>query len=135
MERTLKKRILVVDDEPGFTHLLRLSLEQQGSYEVREVNESRKTLAAAMEFGPDLILLDMMMPMASGSEIAAQLKADHQFSSIPVIFLTALVSDEAECAGSFGMGRLQYLPKSIKVRRLVDCIERAIGNSPATSAQ
>lgn len=123
-EHSLKKRILVVDDEPGFTHVLRLTLEKIGTYEVREVNHSTCTLAAAREFDPDLILLDMMMPVADGSEVAAELKADDHLRNTPVVFLTALVSREAVCGNSFGMGRRHYLPKPIKLGQLIECIER-----------
>ena len=57
-----KKRILVVDDEPSITRLLRLSLEQAGEYEVATEDVSKAALAAVEEFQPDLILLDVMMP-------------------------------------------------------------------------
>ena len=57
-----KKRILVVDDEPSITRLLKLNLEQAGEYEVATEDVSKAALAAAEEFQPDLILLDVMMP-------------------------------------------------------------------------
>src|SRR2546423_5120830 len=57
-----KRRILVVDDETSITRLLKLNLEQTGSYEVREENLGARVLEAAREFKPDLVLLDVMMP-------------------------------------------------------------------------
>jgi len=126
----LKKRILVVDDEPGFTHVVRLTLERIGAYEVRELNRATEVLRAAREFKPDLILLDVLMPGADGSEVAAQIQGDAKLRDTPLVFFTALVSSEAVCAGSFGLGRRHYLPKPIKVRQLIDCIERVTAELP-----
>ena len=61
-----KKRILLVDDEPSITRLLKLNLEQTGDYEVATENVSKAALATAEEFRPDLILLDVMMPDLDG---------------------------------------------------------------------
>jgi len=88
----MKKRILVVDDEPDFTSMLRLTLESHGYFEVREENDADRARAAVREFDPDVVLLDIMMPGMEGSEVAAALKADPVTRDVPVIFLTALVS-------------------------------------------
>src|SRR5919109_851520 len=66
-----KPRILIVDDEPAFTRLVKLALEQDGYYEVQEENHGRHALAAALEFRPDLVLLDVIMPDMGGAEVAA----------------------------------------------------------------
>ena len=57
-----KKRILVVDDEPSITRLLKLNLEQTGDYEVATENSPKAAVAAAEEFQPELLLLDVVMP-------------------------------------------------------------------------
>ncbi len=80
----MKKRILVVDDEPEFTNLLKLSLESHGYYEVREENDAEHARAAAREFDPDLVVLDIMMPEMDGSEVAAALKEDRVTRDVPV---------------------------------------------------
>src|ERR1035441_8695941 len=92
----MKKRILVVDDEPEITLMLKLNLEQTGRYEVRTENLGRRAIEAAREFRPDLILLDVMMPDMLGSEIAAQLEADPKLRAIKFVFLTAMVSKEED---------------------------------------
>ena len=71
-----KQRILVVDDEPSITRLLKLNLEQTGRYEVRVENLGARAYEAAQEFMPDLVLLDIMMPDMDGSDVAASLKED-----------------------------------------------------------
>ena len=69
-----KKRILIVDDEPGITNLLRLNLEKSGHYTVRTENDAERVLSAAVEFKPDLMMLDVMMPGMSGGELAGKLQ-------------------------------------------------------------
>ena len=90
----MKKRILVVDDEPEITFMVKLNLEQTGRYEVRTENLGRRAIEAAREFRPDLILLDVMMPDMLGSEIAEQLQADPKLRAIKFVFLTAMVTKE-----------------------------------------
>ena len=97
----MKKRILVVDDEPAFTRMIKLTLEQTEHYEVRTENLGRKAIEAAREFKPDLILLDVLMPGMLGSEIAAELEQDPELSAVKYVFLTAVVSkgEELRLAG------------------------------------
>ena len=122
----MKKRILVVDDEPEFTNLLKLSLESHGYYEVREENDAEHARAAAREFDPDLVVLDIMMPGMEGNEVAAALKADPVTRDVPVIFLTALVSREDAPGGTCSSGGQTFLPKDIRVQKLIRCIEDMI---------
>ena len=78
-----KKRILVIDDEPSITRLLKLNLEQTDHYEVREENDSTRALDAAREFKPDLVISDVMMPEVGGGEVAAQLREDPALRRVP----------------------------------------------------
>ena len=89
-----KKKILVVDDEASITRLLKLNLEKTGAYSVRTENEGIKTVEAAREFKPDLILLDVMMPDIDGGDVAAKLQADGLLNDVPLVFLTAAVKKE-----------------------------------------
>ena len=70
------KRILVVDDEPSVTRSLKLNLENTMRYEVRIENDSSRVVAAAREFHPDLILLDVVMPGLDGCDVSARIHAD-----------------------------------------------------------
>jgi CheY-like chemotaxis protein len=130
----MKKRILIVDDEPEFTNVLRLSLEGQGYYEVREENDAENARAAAREFDPDVVLLDIMMPELEGSEVAAALKADPVTRDVPVIFLTALVSRDDAPGGTCSSGGHTFLPKDIRVEKLMRCIEDTIAAHQAVAA-
>jgi CheY-like chemotaxis protein len=118
-----KKRILVVDDETGFTRMVRLNLEQTGVYEVREVNEGKAALTVAREFKPDLILLDVVMPDMDGGDVAAAFQLDPFLKKVPVIFVTAVVRKrEAGTAGMVSGGAL-FLAKPVDAAELVEAIE------------
>jgi CheY-like chemotaxis protein len=119
-----KKRILVVDDEEGFTRMLKLNLEKLGIYEVLEVNDARQALDQARRFKPDLILLDVIMPEADGGDVAAQFQADPAMRSTPILFLTAAVSRQEAGAGAVVSGGMMFISKPVTLRRLVECIEQ-----------
>src|SRR5712671_1300135 len=84
---TDKKRILVVDDQPQNTRLLKLYLEQTDDYVVREENNAHAALSSAEEFHPHLIFLDVMMPGVDGGEVAARFRATPELKTIPIVFL------------------------------------------------
>ena len=87
----MKKKVLLVDDEKSFTNLLKLNLEQTGSYDVRVVNWSEDALPAAREFKPDIVLLDIIMPRMPGGNVVAQFEADPGLKNTAIVFLTAAV--------------------------------------------
>lgn len=119
-----KKRILIIDDETGLTRLLKLNLEQTGTYEVRTENQGSHALAAAREFRPDLILCDVIMPDMEGSDVAAQIQADPSLADTPLVFLTAVVSrEEVEAQGGV-IGGHPFLAKPVTVDKIVECIEQ-----------
>jgi CheY-like chemotaxis protein len=87
----MKKKVLLVDDEKSFTNLLKLNLEQTGSYEVRVENWGEDALPAAKEFRPDVMLLDIIMPRMPGGNVVALFEADPEMQKLPIIFLTAAI--------------------------------------------
>jgi DNA-binding response OmpR family regulator len=123
-EQIMRKRILLVDDEPVFTHLMRLNLEMWGNYEVREENESPSAIGAARAFGPDLILMDIMMPELNGVELAAKMEADKTLARTPIVFLTALTSPNGLGVSSDAAGH-QFISKSLDFQHLLASIEAA----------
>ncbi len=125
--RVMKRRILIIDDEPGFTTLLKHSLESEGYYLVEEENEASHALIAAREFDPDLFILDVMMPEMDGSDVAAMLRADRRFKYTPILFLTALALNAEPPVVSSPCGGQIYLPKDTPIDKLMACIEEKIG--------
>jgi len=89
-----KRRILVVDDEVGITRLLKLIIERNGPYEVRTEHTGLTALAAAREFKPHLILMDILMPGMSGSEAAGELRKDPELQRVPLVFLSGALRED-----------------------------------------
>jgi two-component system OmpR family response regulator len=120
------RRILAVDDEIQATRMIKLTLERTGRYEVREVNDSTRVLEAARGFKPDLILLDICMPCAEGVEVAFLIRADEEFQHTPVVFLTALVSEQEATADGAAGGGFHFVSKPARLARLITCIEKSL---------
>ena len=113
--------ILVVDDTPD--NLVLMSNLLKDRYVVKVANHGEKALKIVRTGEPpDLILLDIMMPGLSGHEVAQQLMADPKTRDIPVIFLTALASEEDETIG-LGLGAADYITKPIRPAILLARVE------------
>ena len=119
-----KKRILIVDDEPTFSRRIKLVLEQEGAYEVIEENNATHAAARARACLPDLILLDVMMPGMYGGDVASQLRADPGLKNIPIVFLTALVSEKETHGDPVMCAGFQFLGKLASDAELFQCIEQ-----------
>ena len=130
-----KQHIMIVDDEPSVTRLVRLTLEHTGEYEVREENHPDHALAAAREFRPDLILLDVLMPGLDGGQLASQFKASPHFAKVPIVFLTAAVT-HAEVTSHGGLvGGERFLAKPVDIPELVECLHEILGKGGPAGAQ
>ena len=129
-----KKRILVVDDEPSITRLLKLNLEQTGDYEVATENISKAALAAAEEFQPDLLLLDVVMPGLDGGNLASQLQASPKLKGVPIVFLTAAVTREEIRERRGLVGGLPFLAKPVNLHEVLACLKHQLGTARAPAA-
>ena len=122
-----KKRILIIDDEPSFTRMVRLNLEKTGLFEVKEENRATGAVPTARDFKPDLILLDVIMPTMDGGDVAAQIQSDRHLKGTPIIFLTATVSQrEAGPSGMLNSGGCIFLAKPVSVDALVKVINENV---------
>jgi DNA-binding response OmpR family regulator len=129
-----KKRILIVDDEASFTRMVKLNLEKTGQFEVREENKATYAVAAAREFKPDLIILDVIMPNLDGGDIFGQLQNDRHLKGTPVIFLTATVSPREAGVKGFNSGGALFLAKPVTLENLMACIQEHIRKPEAEGA-
>ena len=120
------KRILVVDNEPSVTRNLKLNLEFGGAYDVFAENHPSNALAAARIFRPDLVLLDIMMPDMDGGDVAERLRADPLFRDVPIIFLTAIISNEDTDGHAMLSGGETYLAKPVEIGQLKKTFEQHI---------
>jgi CheY-like chemotaxis protein len=117
---------LIVDDEAGFTRLLKLTLEGTKRYIVKEENDGSQALTTARQFRPDLILLDIVMPKVDGGDVARQIASDPILKTAKVIFLTAIVS-QREAAGVGGIGGFPFMAKPVSLAALTEMIEETLG--------
>jgi DNA-binding response OmpR family regulator len=114
------KKILLVEDDEGLASVYLTRLEAEG-FKVRRVPNGEDALAAAIEFHPDLILLDAMMPKVSGFDVLDILRNTPDTANVRVIMLTAL-SQDADKARAEELGVDEYLVKSQVV--IADVVER-----------
>ncbi|MFH1208478.1 MAG: response regulator [Candidatus Omnitrophota bacterium] len=116
--------ILVVDDEPDLLRLVETRLKAN-HYETLSACDGKMGLEIAIREHPDLIILDVMMPVMDGIETLRALKQNHETSSIPVIMLT--VKRETKLImDAQGFGAADYIPKPFLVEDLLKCIQRYV---------
>ena len=118
-----KLKILVVDDEASIGQILKAGLEMHG-FTVRYEARSTDTIKACLEFHPDLVLLDVDMPVKDGGVVASELRSHPTLQRIPVIFLTSLVSKEE--TGKRNASREILLSKQMPIAELVARIRAAL---------
>ncbi|MDZ4669201.1 MAG: response regulator transcription factor [bacterium] len=110
-------KILVVDDEADILEFISYNLKKEG-YEVFTAMNGKEALPIAKKVKPDLILLDVMMPVMDGIETCKQIKADSDFNKTYVVFLTARAEEYSEIEG-FNAGADDYISKPIKPKILI----------------
>ena len=84
----MAKKILVVDDEPDILKVVTFRLKKAG-YDIKTAEDGQKALEEIKKEKPDLIFLDLRLPIIDGYEVCRRLKSDEALKKIPVIFLTA----------------------------------------------
>ncbi|MCZ6766082.1 MAG: response regulator [bacterium] len=120
-----KGRILVVDDESYILHILDFSLGAEG-FEVVTAPNGEKAVEKARQLQPDLIVLDIMMPVLDGYETCRRLKQQPETKEIPVLLLTAKGREVDKRLG-FDVGAVDYIVKPFSPTRLIERIEEIIG--------
>ena len=118
----MSKRILVVEDQPDNRQIIRDMLSPTG-YEITEVENGQEALAAIAKQRPDLILMDIQLPIMDGYTATSRIKADPALRSIPIIAVTSYVlSDEEKKARAAGCD--DYVPKPFSPRQLLPKIRQ-----------
>jgi DNA-binding response OmpR family regulator len=117
--------ILVADDDEDIRRLLRFRLERAG-YGVVEARDGEEALALALQHRPDLAVMDVMMPKATGYEVTRRLREDESTRKIPVILLTAR-AQEADVSRGFEAGADDYLRKPFSPQELRARVQAILG--------
>ena len=121
-----KRKILIIDDEMAFTAIAKLTLELNDKYEVCIENDPRTAIATARRFGPDIILLDVIMPKPDGSVLYMQFKSDPSLRHIPIIFVTAIVRRKLVEEHNGKIGGRFYIAKPVSADGLIKAIEEHV---------
>lgn len=108
----LKRSILIVDDDVDASQMAKMILENTGLYAVSVCNRGSEALKIIREKRPELLLLDIVMPDADGTEIAGQIRNDKSLASMRIVFMTSLVS-QAEVNSSSVIGGHPFISKPI----------------------
>ena len=122
-------KILIVDDDERLLTLYSTILRKEG-YEVLTTADARKALELAVSAQPNLILLDVMMPSLDGGGAFGYLSGNSSTKTIPVIFLTSLVSEDEVEAGKGKIGGREYISKSTPMPKFVVTVKEALSRTP-----
>ena len=124
-ERPRARRILVAEDEASILVSLEFLLAQAG-YEVHTAADGEETLRALHAMRPDLVLLDLMLPVVDGFEICRRLRADPDLAATRIVVLTAK-GGSSEIARGWALGVDAYVTKPFATRELLDTLRRILG--------
>ena len=116
------KKILIADDKPTGRELVRTVLENSG-YAVIEASDGPEALRMARESSPDLIILDLHMPVIDGFGVIQELRRDANFAGTPVVALTASAM-QGDRERAMALGFTGYITKPIRLMALRSEIER-----------
>jgi len=118
-------RVVIADDDADIRDLVSFKLRGAG-YDVEAFADGQSALDAVMAAIPDLVLLDVMMPKMTGTEVCAALRGNEATANIPIILLTAR-SQEVDVERGFDVGADDYMVKPFSPRELVSRARAAMG--------
>ncbi len=127
MDEKKAKKILVVDDEESVITFLSTTLKR-ASYEVIATTRGKQAVPLARTHLPDVIILDMRIPDMGGEEIFRVLASDPLTKEIPIIYLTALVTEDEEKFVKSLTGRMRVLSKPTTTEKVLEAVERTLAS-------
>ncbi len=120
--KIIKKEILIVDDDPLVIRLLQTPLQKAG-YRIKVADHGLKALDMVKKYPPDLILLDILMPMLDGFKVARLLKFDKRFKDIPIIVLTSRATEDERKKGE-QVGADEFLYKPLRLQQVLRVVKK-----------
>ena len=127
----MRRKILVVEDDPDQLEVIRLSLKAAG-FAIGTAANGTDALVKTRSISPDLIVLDLMLPGLNGFDVCESLRRDPATSSVPIIMLTGLCSQFGRFAG-LESGANDFLLKPFDPQQLVSKVEGLLSRFPAPS--
>jgi len=128
-----KRRVLIVDDEDNIRRLLAYSLGKAG-YDVEEAKNGAEAVEAALRILPDLIVLDIMMPVMDGYEAMRRIRAEARWRTLPIVALTAkaMKGDRQKCLDA---GASDYVTKPVDMDQLTSVLRVWLGSRPRRTSE
>jgi DNA-binding response OmpR family regulator len=123
-----RRRLLVVEDEQDIASLIRHTLERTGDFEVQTAAAGDTAIKVAIDNTPDLVLLDLNLPVLDGLDVFRTLRARSQTAGIPIIMLTCRTSEEDRVKG-LECGADDYIVKPFSLRELVARVRTVLRRS------
>jgi DNA-binding response OmpR family regulator len=120
------KKILIVDDEPNIVISLEFLMEQSG-YEVAIARNGEEALEKIASFEPDLVLLDIMLPLLNGFEVCQRIRENPQWNRTKVIMLSAK-GREIDVSKGIALGADAYVTKPFSTKNLIAQVQRLLAN-------
>ena len=120
----MAKKILIAEDEANIIASVEFLLRHAG-YEVRIARDGEEALREVREFLPDLVLLDVMMPLRNGFEVCQKIRANAQWKHIKIVMLTAK-GRQTEISKGLALGADAYLLKPFATKDLLEQIRRQL---------
>jgi DNA-binding response OmpR family regulator len=120
-------KVLIIDDEVDFCYFVQKNLTQNGMFDVVISTNGQDGIDLAKNEEPDIILLDLFMPDMPGEDVAAALKENTATAGIPILFVTALATnDDIVDSKENKIGNNYILPKPIRTKKLIETIMKIL---------
>ena len=123
----MAKHVLIIDDSLTETRVLKAVLERHG-YKVSTACNGQEGIEVAQSYQPDLILMDVVMPLLNGFQATRQLSRNEQTRDIPIIVCSSK-SAQTDRLWAMRQGAREYLVKPVKVRQLLEVVEKHINGN------
>ena len=122
-----KIKVLVIDDEVDFCYFVQKNLMRDAIFDVAIATNGKDGVKMAKNEKPDIILLDLFMPDMPGEDVAAALKENIITAKIPILFVTALATNDDIAEGAENkIGNNYILPKPIRTKKLIETILKVL---------
>ena len=125
------KRILIVDDEPHMTHVLKLYLQRAG-YSVETVPNGQVALASVLKNAPDVMVTDIQMPLMTGKELCLALEEQYPQRTFQIFVMTSM-TDREHREWTQKINKLKFLEKPLSMRALTRELDIYFGAAENTS--
>ena len=125
----MSRKVLIADDEPNIVASLEFLMRQSG-YDIRVAVNGDEALSLVEGFGPDLVMLDVMMPRRSGYEVCRKIRERESWRHIRILMLSA-TGREAEVRKGLTLGADAYITKPFSNRELLAVIRQLLGEDLA----